>query len=164
MADVFRVEGAEFLEKALQKLGAQFYSSAGRQVIRGALTKSTRPTMQLMRAAAPRGFRSHRSHKGRLLPPGYLQRSIRANNRIDRRTGNIVRSIGVLPEAFYGVQFVPYGITRGGRNTSTKDWFVRTFKDQEPRMAKAFNNELIPEVERVAERIARRQRIKRVGA
>lgn len=79
------------------------------RVLRSAVRRAARLTLNKMKAAAPQGSVPHRTYKGRLVAPGYLRRSLRVVTKIDRRQGVASAILGTRREAFYGTQFLDQG-------------------------------------------------------
>ena len=110
------LQGLKELNAKLARLGAK----TGAKVLRSAALKATTPVMRAMRAKIPVGTEAHRTHKGRLVAPGFLKRSLRRKTRLFRRTGTAVVTLGVRSEAFYGPQFLDQGPWRiSSRRIST---------------------------------------------
>lgn len=113
------LQGGKELSKKLKKLGAKL----GITALGKATRKSATPTTTKIRAKAPVGKHPHKTYKGRPVFPGFLKRSIRSRTRKSRRRGAAITSIGVLAEAYYGLQF----LDRGTKYIPAKRWFTRTF-------------------------------------
>jgi len=111
------ITGLRELEAQLVKLGAV----TGGKVLRATAAQSVTPIVSKMRIMAPVGKKAHKTFKGRLVAPGFLKQSIRKSSRLFR--GTAIVKIGVLSEAFYGVQFVDPGTVK----SDAQPWFLSTF-------------------------------------
>lgn len=109
-----RVEGLRSLNRKLGELDAK----VGIKTLTRASSKALNPTTRKIRAKAPVGKRDHKTYRGRTVFPGFLKRSVRQRSRRNRRNGSIEVRIGVLKEAFYGVQFLDKGISVSTRRAS----------------------------------------------
>ncbi len=98
-----KIKGLKDLERKLLNISKKMSSKILRQ---GAL-QATTPAMKAMKKDAPKGKKSHRTYKGRLVAPGFLSRSIIRH--IDRSRDKTIVLIGVKKEAFYGIQFLNLG-------------------------------------------------------
>ena len=72
-------------------------------------------------SAAPVGKKEHRTHKGRLVAPGFLKRSVVQRSSLKKDKAIVI--IGVKAEAYYGVQF----LDRGTKNIKARNWFKKRF-------------------------------------
>lgn len=160
-----RVEGLRALTVRLNELGRR----TGTRTLKRALRKAATPTLRQMRAAAPLGSQPHRTHKGRLVAPGFLKKSIRAITVTDRRQGTAAVVFGVRREAFYGLQFIDdnptpnapiakrrHGKRRGGTRAirsytlRQSPFFYRIFVANAGAMTRSFVDTLRTEIERAA--------------
>lgn len=126
------LKGLRELEIKLRRME----SKTAQGVLRSALRQSATPTIRKMRAAAPVGTRTHRTYKGRLVAPGFLSRSVRTRSKIVRghnRTTAVVQ-IGVLDEAYYGLQYVE----RGTKKMPARPWFTPIFEADSDSIATRF--------------------------
>lgn len=122
------VTGMKELSLKLAKLGQQL----GTKTLRSAAVAATTPVMKEMKAAIPVGKVAHRTHKGRLVAPGFAKRSIKRRSSAKKGKVNVV--IGVASEAFYAVQFVD----RGTKKMSARNWFKKRFILATPGIEKNF--------------------------
>lgn len=117
------VEGLAVLEKRLEELGREL----GGKQLRGAVSDALQPIVKQIRAAAPVGTRAHKTYRGRLVAPGFLSQSVRKRSKFYKRTGTATAQIGVLAEAFYGVQFLDEPNPGNIKHFKPQHWFRRTF-------------------------------------
>lgn len=111
--------GLKDLQLKLNALDAR----TGTRVLRRAANKAAVPVKRAMRARVPVGTEGHRTHKGRLVGPGFLKRSIRSQSRVFKTRGFVRVRIGVLSEAYYGISFLdqgPHRITKRRRGNRSK--------------------------------------------
>lgn len=106
MAEIETVKGLRDLEAKLLAMGAR----TGVKTLRRATTKATTPVLRDMRARAPVGRQAHRTHKGRLVAPGFLKKSLTKKTRT--RGGRVTVTLGARSEAWYGIQFYDQGPVR----------------------------------------------------
>jgi len=106
MAETVKIEGLDELTRKLEVLGAK----TGINTMRKAVRRAAVPVRRQMVSRAPVGSRSHKSYKnGRLLPFGFLKRSIKIVTLIEKSRGSAAALIGVRSEAFYGITFLDQG-------------------------------------------------------
>lgn len=122
------VTGMAELSLKLSKLG----KALGSKTLRQAAMAATTPVFKEIKAAAPVGKKAHRTHKGRLVAPGFLKRSVKRKSRV--KHGRATVTIGVAGEAFYGVQF----LDRGTKKISARNWFKKRFILNKPKMERSF--------------------------
>lgn len=110
------VEGLAELTRRLNALEL----SLSTKVLRAAMRRAVRPTINKMKSAAPKGRVAHRTYRGRLVAPGFLSRSVKARTKIDRQAGSASVIIGVLKEAWYGTLYDtgPHQVTATRWNSS----------------------------------------------
>ncbi|RLA58685.1 MAG: hypothetical protein DRQ89_15095 [Epsilonproteobacteria bacterium] len=137
-------EAVEGLKELSIKL-SRMERATGLKAMRSAAMAATLPTVKEMRAAAPKGNRTHRTFKGRLVAPGFLSRSIIRKT----RTGNgvITVTIGTRREAFYGVAF----LDEGTKKIAGRRWFEERFSRNSNQIVSLFKQKL-------ADRIAKATR------
>lgn len=126
------VTGMKELSLKLAKLGQQL----GTKTLRSAAVAATTPVMKEMKAAIPVGKVAHRTHKGRLVAPGYAKRSVRRRSSAKKGKVNVV--VGVLSEAFYAVHFVDPGT----KKMTAQKWFKKVFILATPSIVKDLTNQL----------------------
>ncbi|MES0444982.1 MAG: HK97-gp10 family putative phage morphogenesis protein [Desulfobacterales bacterium] len=124
------VEGMAELSRKLAKLGAEM----GVKTLRSAAKATTTPILKEMTAAIPVGKKEHRTHKGRLVGPGFAQRSIKRISRVKKGVVTVI--IGVKSEAFYAVQFVDPGT----KKMTARRWFKIRFIKAVPAMERRFTS------------------------
>lgn len=164
MSDGITVTGLDTLNAKLKNLEQGVAAKA----IRSAAMTSTTQTKKKMQAAAPRGSRAHKTYKGRLVSPGFLSRSVARKSRVDKRKGAAVVTIGVRPEAFYGVTFLDDGqtvtqrrVSNGGRRRKTVKvgpytlkahrWFRQVFERDAQQIVDNFGRRLKIKIEQAAQ-------------
>ena len=103
-----QLRGFEDLHRKLRRLGAR----AGGQSLRAAAMQATLPAFREAKANAPVGTEAHKTYKGRIVAPGFGQRSVARKSRLSRDRQTVWVMIGVKPEAFYMVQFVELGTSK----------------------------------------------------
>jgi len=165
------LHGLKELNMQLTKLEA----ATGEKVLRTALMNASTPAFKAVKAAAPVGKKAHRTHKGRLVAPGFLRRSvIRRSSIIRARRSTIAKvEIGVKSEAFYGVRFVEHGtkphIIKARRGTKSlmigrvavgkkvrhpgakpNKWMTKTFDSKTGAVISRFSQQLKRKIERAA--------------
>ena len=122
------VKGMAELSRKLAKLGKELGEKTLRQAAMGATTS----VFKEMKAAIPVGKVAHRTHKGRLVAPGFAKRNIKRRSRVKK--GRATVTIGVADEAFYAVQFVD----RGTKKMTARNWFKKRFILATPDMERKF--------------------------
>lgn len=102
------LEGVAALTAQLRALGALEDGKALRSSVRAAI----KPAADRARASIPVGVDAHRTYKGRLVAPGFAQRSIGVKVNLTRDKQKAIARLGVAREAFYAVNFVELGTSR----------------------------------------------------
>lgn len=101
------LQGVTQLMRQLEELGMED-GKALRASVRAGAAVVVKRAKQLI----PEGADMHRTHKGRLVAPGFAKRSIRAVTKLSRDKQKASAAIGVRSEAFYATQFVELGTSR----------------------------------------------------
>lgn len=99
------LEGVAQLTRQLDALGKLEDGKALQAGVRAAI-KSAK---QRAEALIPVGVDEHRTHKGRLVAPGFAKRNIKVKVSTSRDKQRATASLGVSSEAYYAVQFVELG-------------------------------------------------------
>ena len=81
--------------KRISKLRAGLTSAD----LRSALRFAIKPVKSKAQSLAPKGSRMHRTHKGRMVAPGFMSRSLKVNT--FSYNGGAGASVRFKPEAFY---------------------------------------------------------------
>lgn len=85
-------------------------------VARSAMRKAGKAAGEVVRkeaqSRAPVGQTPHKTYKGRIVAPGFLQRHVQVKSSFRSRTGLLRVTIGPHKEAFYGSQFVEIGTSK----------------------------------------------------
>lgn len=121
--------GAAELSRKLAALGQQPITRAD---IRGAIEPAYQKAVQTI----PVGSELHRTFKGRVVAPGFSQRSIRVVSRVDKNGTVISAALGVRKEAFYAVLFTELGTSK----VPARPWLrpaLRTTQDIQQRVLAA---------------------------
>ncbi len=139
-----QLEGVAELTRKLNELGAK---TAGKE-LRGAVRAAAKIAYDKAKAAIPVGDEPHKTYKGRLVAPGFAQRSLRLLARINRRKGSAEALIGVRREAFYALSFVELGTSRMG----ARPWLRPAFESSQDSMLRSLASELKKRIERIARR------------
>lgn len=106
--DIGKLYGAAELSKKLAELGAGVQGKYLRQVVREAI----KPALRQAEATIPVGDKPHRTYKTKLVPPGYAKMSLRLKTWVSRDKAAATAMIGVLPDAFYVLQFIELGTSK----------------------------------------------------
>lgn len=99
------LEGVAALTKQLEELGNAVKGKA----LRAAVRAGGNVVKKAAQARAPVGTKMHKTYKGRLVAPGFTQRSVRVVTRLDKTGEKASAAIGVRREAFYALQFIELG-------------------------------------------------------
>lgn len=103
-----RLEGVDVLMRRLEALKRLDDGRA----IRAAVTAGIKPARERAKGLIPVGVDAHRTYKGRLVAPGFAQRSIGTRTRLSKDKQKATASLGVAREAFYAVNFVEIGTAK----------------------------------------------------
>lgn len=96
------LEGVAELSRQLSGLGAAFSVP----VLRAAVRAGIRPAQQRWVQTIWKGNTAHRTHKGRLVAPGFSSRQTRIVTKAEPGGTRVSAALGVRKEAFYAVQFI----------------------------------------------------------
>ena len=138
-------QGFNELKNQLEALGAQ----AGGRALRNAANAAMTPAIKSVRAAAPRGSVGHKTYQGRTVAPGFLSRNIKKTSFLSKSKRWTAISIGVTPEAFYGLEFVD----RGTKTQQKQDWFEPAFERAQTEVLNRFSDDLRKKIAKQAEKI-----------
>ena len=141
--------GLKELNAKLLKMDAKL----AKKTLKSAMMYATGPTVKEIKLAAPRGKEAHRTHKGRLVAPGFLSRSIVRRGALGKNGYEL--KIGAKGEAFYGVSFLDEGITVTSRNgkkikpytIKADNWFKSRFEKDQHKIVARFRSKLQQRVE-----------------
>lgn len=134
--------GTKKLSKKLKKLIA----AADPRQVRSAVSYALTPVVKDARASAPVGTEAHKTHKGKLVAPGYLSRNIKKSARVSRDKQVVVGRVGPSSEAFYGTQFVEVGT----RNQTKAPWLTPVFERNQSAMIDRFGDKLEERIKKAA--------------
>ncbi len=161
--DTNEIKGLAMLGKRLEELGG----AMGIQTLRHATSAALEKTYRQVKAAAPKGTKPHKTFKGRTVFPGFLARSVKKRSRTFKREGRVQASIGVLKEAFYGIQFLDVGVVvtkrrKGGKGGSAgggkaikpytipaRHWFRRRLYENRKQIEETFAIRLRERIDKV---------------
>lgn len=115
-----RLEGVGALARRLDALGKL---DNGRALV-ASVREGIRPAVLAARAAAPVGTVAHYTYKGRLVAPGFTQRSVRAVVFVSKDKQAAFADLGVGAEAFYSLQFIELGTSK----FPARPWLVPAFE------------------------------------
>ena len=142
-------DGYVELSKKLSKLG----KSLGGKALRSAVMSAMLPAQKAAKAAAPVGGPPYgpyggkggsfdpypkKTHKGRLVIPGFASRSIMRRSQISRDGRFVAVRLGVKSEAFYAIQFIELGTSR----IPKRPWLEPSFHRSIPLVSRAFRKKL----------------------
>lgn len=141
MSQENQLQGVKELAEKLKKLGA----SVGGKALRSAAGTAMNPVVKAARENAPVGKVAHRTHKGRLVAPGFLSRNVKKRT-WKSKDGRIVRaSVGVSSEAFYGVQF----LEPGTKHIKKNNWLTRAFETNQNKVQANFKKALSRRISKI---------------
>jgi HK97 gp10 family phage protein len=98
------------------------------QVLRRAANAAVKPVLDAARGLIPvnKIQELHKTYKGRLVAPGFAQRSIAAKVSLSRDGRAVFARMGVRREAFYAVNFVELGTSKMAAQPWLRPAFERT--------------------------------------
>ena len=137
-----QLEGFEKLSRQLSQLA----KDADPKQIRSAVGFALTPVVRAAKQRAPVGDTAHKTHKGRLVAPGFLSRNIRKRTRLSRDKKSAIGSVGPSSEAFYGTQFVEVGTS----NQSAQPWLEPAYNASKSEAVSRFISKLLEKVEKTA--------------
>ena len=127
------LEGVAQLTRQLDALGSLEDGKVLRAVVRAGMTPARKKARQLI----PVGVDAHRTYKGRLVAPGFAQRSIVIVVSLSRDKQKATAILGVKAEAFYAIQFVEMGTSKMAAQPWLRPAFYGTREEQEAALAEA---------------------------
>ncbi len=146
------LEGFKELSKKLSSMG----SAVGGKILRQSVGAAVTPVLKEARLNAPQGDRSHKTHKGRLVAPGFLSRSIKKKTFKSRDGRYASAVIGVKKEAFYGVQFVERGYTPTDRNkkkhssVDPNEWLTKSLESKRREVTNKLKQDMLKRILKAA--------------
>lgn len=158
------LKGAKELDAQLKALGA----GLAPKVIRGSLSDALKPTLALWRAGMAEGTRTHRTHKGRLVAPGFSRRNSYISSGVSRDGTKASATVGAKDEAFYNLWFLETvgftggkgkrkgrkGKTRTGRKVAPKPVLVPAFKATRSTMLSTLTASIRKRLDKIARKKA----------
>ncbi len=139
-----QLHGFDELERKFRALPGKVQKKA----LRNAATLAVNPLLQAAKAAAPVSTRGYlvKSYKGKLLAPGYASRSVRKKVKLYQGGRFAKAMIGVLPEAYYALQFVE----RGTSYQERKPWLEPAYRRTQGEVLSRFQQFMRKRVEESA--------------
>ncbi len=121
--------------KELARLLKQMPDKMRGQVLRQAVRAASKPAMSRARALVPvnKIEALHKTYKGRVVAPGFAQRSITAVTEVGKSKLTSWVRIGVKREAFYATQFVELGTSHQAK----QPWLGPAFEASQSEMLSA---------------------------
>lgn len=124
------LEGAAELDR---KLAALADPKDTGKVLRSGVGSALRTVAKKKAEAnAPQGDEAHRTHKGRLVAPGFASRSLTVKTFLSRDKQKAIGLLGVRSEAFYALQFIELGT----KHIAAQPWLEPAFQSSKTAMLK----------------------------
>lgn len=136
------LKGFKELEKKLNALGVQ----AGTKVMRQAAGAAMNIVVKEARAKAPVGSEAHKTHKDRVVAPGFLSRNIKKFTRVSKSKGTALVFVGPSSEAYYGSQFVEVGT----KYMAAQPWLEPAYESKKSQVVDRYGDELRKRIKKVA--------------
>ena len=140
----FEVEGLEKLSKQLTTLGPKM----GSKFLRSALMSAALPVVKSAKASVPVGNESHKTHKGRIVAPGFAARNVAKKSTLSRDKRTAYVSIGVKREAFYAISFLELGT----KHIAKRPWLTKALQKEQFNVIRRFKATLKKKIEQEAKR------------
>lgn len=160
-------EGMSEILKAFKGMKA----AAQVKVMRKSLNAALNPAIKELRASAPKGSKPHKTYKGRVVPPGFLSRSVIKSTRISKDKKQVFGNVRMKSEAWYG-SLLEHGWRPGKRSKDVKraskkgslsdsklkslgdnrrkiqgnKWFSKSIKRAEENVSKAYADKMFKEI------------------
>lgn len=131
------VVGAKQLVKKLQAIQKECQPKIVAQAVRAAMV----PMMQEARANAPKGKRTHRTYKGRLVAPGFLKRNIKLRKMKFKDKSRVGYSLKARGEAWYGSL-----VETGHGNAKPKPWLGKAYRSKSEEVDSRFRQEMLKRI------------------
>ena len=137
-------DGFEALARRFRKLEIKTQGKMLGQVANFSMT----PVVKAAKRNAPVGKVAHKTHKGKLVAPGYAKRTIK-KRMIKWKDGNGVNIIvGPAKDAYYLTQFVEIGTFKQPR----QDWLLKSYRQTKNIVEQRFSDRLGKKIEQQAAR------------
>ena len=137
-------DGFQALARRFRKLEIKTQGKMLGQVANYAMT----PVVKAAKRNAPVGKVAHKTHKGKLVAPGYGKRTIK-KRMIKWKDGNGVNIIvGPAKDAYYLTQFVEIGTFKQPR----QDWLLKSYRQTKNIVEQRFSDRLGKKIEQQAAR------------
>ena len=140
----FEVEGLKQLSKQLSTLGPK----VGSKFLRSALMSAALPVVKSAKANVPIGNESHKTHKGRIVAPGFAARNVAKKSALSRDKRTAYVSIGVKREAFYAVNFLELGT----KHIPKRPWLTKALQKEQFNVIRRFKATLKKKIEQEAKK------------
>lgn len=109
-------------------------------ILRAAVRKAIRPAHDRAKATIPSGTVMHKTYKGRLVAPGFSQRSIRIVVKLAKNKMSATAILGVRREAYYALNFVEFGVL--SRGIPARGWLVPAMRSTRGEQVRILGEEL----------------------
>ena len=140
------VEGEIALSKKLAELG----HAAGGKALRGAVSYALTPVKQEYQRRIPKGTRTHKTYKGRVVAPGFASRNIVKSAKMTRDKTKVQGKIGVRAEAFYITQFSELGTSKQRARPELR----KSFRAKRGAMLDRLNDKLEKNIKKAAKSVS----------
>ena len=144
MSESYKIEGLNELSKQLSTLGPK----VGSKFLRSALMSSALPVVKAAKADVPTGKKPHKTHKGRLVAPGFAARNIAKRSALSRDKRTAYVSIGVKREAHYAISFLELGT----KYIAKRPWLVKALERNKGAVISRFKAILRKKIEQEAKK------------
>lgn len=116
------------------------------KVMRAAVRAGIQPAFEKAQRDIPIGLDAHRTFDGRLVAPGFSQRSLRVVTRVSPDRKTVSAALGVRREAFYAVLFTELGTSK----MRARPWLRPALRETQDQQQAALAAKLKQKIEAVA--------------
>lgn len=138
------IEGLKELSKKLEKLG----QIAGSKVFRQSAMLATKKVLEEAKRTVPQGKRFHKTHKGRIVAPGFASRNLARKSKLSKNKSTVRVLIGVKPEAYYALSFLELGT----KHIPKQPWLVKALESKQNEVISEFKKRLKAKIEKEAKK------------
>jgi len=139
-----RIEGGAELSRKLDDLGGAFNVP----ILRAAVRAGIEPAYLAAQRNIPVGDEAHRTYKGRLVAPGFSQRSLRVVTRVSQDRKTVSAALGVRKEAFYAIVFTELGTSK----MRARPWLRRSMRETQAQQQAAFAQKVRDRIAKVTQK------------
>lgn len=124
------------------------------KVMRSAVVFALTPVVKQAKATAPQGNQAHKTHKGRLVAPGFAARSVKRRTIKGKITNDfaIKGMVGVSSEAWYATLYSTGFTRKGGKTVAGDNWLANALNQNKQLAFTRFKQKMHKHIAKVAKK------------